>query len=111
MSSKIPEEAQAIFTADGFLRDADSWNPALATKIAADLEIALTDEHWQVIHGVRDFYRRTGRTLSMRPLVRVVRNEIATTLGSSLALAQLFGNKTTRHVAMISGLPKPSDCI
>ncbi len=111
MSSKIPDRAQALFTADGFLRDADSWNPELAAKIAADLEIALTDEHWQVIHGVRDFYRRTGRTLSMRPLVRVVRNEVAKSLGSSLALSQLFGNKTTRHVAMISGLPKPSDCI
>ena len=107
----MAEELSALFTADGFLRDPNTWNEDLAIRIASDLEIALTDEHWQVIHGVRNFYERTGRSLSMRPLVRVVRNQIAKNLGSSIALAQLFGNKTTRHVAMISGLPKPSDCI
>ena len=100
-----------MFTDDGFLRDPQVWTPEIAADVAKELEITLTEDHWLVIHGVRQFYARTGRSLSMRPLVRVVRNEVATKLGSSIALAQLFGNKTTRHVAMISGLPKPSDCI
>ena len=107
----MSEQSSATFTDDGFLRDPRSWSQDIAVKVANDLEIALTEEHWQVIYGVRAFYERTGRSLSMRPLVRVVQNEVATNLGSSIALAQLFGNKTTRHVAMISGLPKPSDCI
>ena len=101
----------AVFTEDGFLCDPQAWTPEVAVNTAHKLEITLTDEHWQVIHGVRQFYERTGRTLSMRPLVRVVKNEIAANLGTSIALARLFGNKTTRHVAMISGLPKPSDCV
>ena len=100
-----------MFTDDGFLRNPQSWTPELATNVASELQITLTDDHWLVIHGVRQFYERTGRSLSMRPLVRVVRNEVAANLGSSIALAQLFGSKTTRHVAMISGLPKPSDCL
>lgn len=100
-----------MFTDDGFLLDPQSWTADIATKIAIELEITLTEEHWQIIQGVRAFYERTGRSLSMRPLVRVVRNEISANLGSSIALARLFGNRTTRHVAMISGLPKPSDCL
>ncbi len=100
-----------MFTDDGFLRNPQSWTPELASDVANELQITLTDDHWLVIQGVRQFYERTGRSLSMRPLVRVVRNEVAANLGSSIALAQLFGSKTTRHVAMISGLPKPSDCI
>ena len=107
----MSEKSSPTFTDDGFICDPQSWTPNLAIEIATDLEIALTDEHWQVINGVRHFYERTGRSLSMRPLVRVVRNEVSANLGSSIALAQLFGNRTTRHVAMISGLPKPSDCI
>lgn len=107
----MSEQSSATFTNDGFLLDPGTWTPDIATKVARDLEITLTEEHWQVIHGVREFYVRTGRSLSMRPLVRVVRNEVSVNLGTSIALAQLFGNKTTRHVAMISGLPKPSDCI
>ena len=107
----MTENSNATFTDDGFLRDPQSWTPDIASKVAGELEITLTEEHWKVIRGVRDFYERTGRSLSMRPLVRVVRNEVSVNLGSSIALAQLFGNKTTRHVSMISGVPKPSDCI
>ena len=99
------------FTEDGFLLDRTNWTPELAHEIAQVLDIELTDDHWQVIDGVRMFYERTGRSLSMRPLVRVVHNEVSEQLGSSIALAQLFGHRTTRHVAMVSGLPKPSDCI
>lgn len=104
-------EVNSMFTDDGFLSDPNAWNPELANEVANELGITLTEEHWLVIRGVRQFYERTGRSLSMRPLVRVVRNEVAENLGTSIALAQLFGSKTTRHVAMISGLPKPSDCI
>ncbi len=107
----MSEKGTVMFTDDGFLRNPQSWTPELASDVANELQITLTDDHWLVIHGVRLFYERTGRSLSMRPLVRVVRNEVAANLGSSIALAQLFGSKTTRHVAMISGLPKPSDCI
>lgn len=105
------DQDNVMFTEDGFLRDPQTWTPDLAVSTAIELEISLSYEHWQVIHGVRQFYERTGRSLSMRPLVRVVKNEIDVNLGSSIALARLFGNKTTRHVAMISGLPKPSDCL
>ena len=104
-------ETSSKFTDDGFLRDPQAWDAELANKVADELEITLTEEHWSVIRGVRQFYERTGRSLSMRPLVRVVRNEVDANLGTSIALAQLFGNQTTRHVAMISGVPKPSDCI
>ena len=107
----MSKQSNATFTDDGFLCHPLEWTPDIATKVASELEIALTEEHWQVINGVRAFYERTGRTLSMRPLVRVVRNDVSASLGSSIALAQLFGSKTTRHVAMISGLPRPSDCI
>ena len=107
----MSDQTSSMFTADGFLRDPQTWTPELAMQIANELEITLTEEHWLVIEGVRQFYERTGHSLSMRPLVRVVRNEVAANLGTSIALAQLFGSKTTRHVAMVSGLPKPSDCI
>lgn len=102
---------ESLFSADGFLLRHEDWTPQLAIEIAAKLEIELTANHWRIVHGVRAFYARTGRSLSMRPLVRVVRNDIDQELGSSLELAKLFGHKTTRHVAMLSGLPKPSDCI
>ncbi|MYD43390.1 MAG: TusE/DsrC/DsvC family sulfur relay protein [Gammaproteobacteria bacterium] len=103
--------ASSTFTEDGFLRCPQSWSSDLAQEVATTLEIELTDEHWQVIRGVRSFYMRTGKSLSMRPLIRVVRNEVDANLGSSLQLARLFGHRTSRNVAMISGLPKPSDCI
>ena len=100
-----------VFTRDGFLKQRQNWNPKLAIAIATNLEIVLSDDHWQVINGVRAFYQRTGKSLSMRPLVRVVHTEINPSLASTIALSRLFGSQVSRHVSMISGLPKPSDCI
>ncbi len=102
---------RSTFTHDGFLLDRNTWSFALAEVIAHNLDIKLTEDHWRVILGIRKFYDRTGRGLTMRTLVRVVRNDIDKQLGSSIALARLFGKQTSRHVAMLSGLPKPHDCI
>ena len=96
---------------DGFLNDFVAWDASYAKETAAEHGIALTDEHWLVIHAVRGFYESTGVSPSMRPLVNVVKAGVGPHLGNSLKLIELFTNKTTRRIAQIGGLPKPADCI
>lgn len=96
---------------EGFLIDLKSWNSDHATEVAEELGIELTNDHWQVIDAIRNFYGRTGVSPSMRPLVNVVKAELGSEIGNSLTLARLFTHKTTRRIAQISGLPKPADCI
>ena len=46
---------------EGFLTDPDEWTEPLATTLAAQIGIELTDEHWEAIHFLRDDYAHQRR--------------------------------------------------
>lgn len=98
------------FDDEGFLRVPSQWDSELATNIAKENDIELSDAHWTVIDAARSFYAKTGISPSMRPLIKIVEREDAS-IADSITLAQLFTPQVTRLVAQISGLPKPSDCL
>ena len=98
------------FDDEGFLRIPSQWDVEIATTIAKERDIELSDAHWTVINAARSFYAKTGISPSMRPLIKIVENEDAT-LANSITLARLFTPRVTRLVAQIGGLPKPSDCL
>jgi len=51
----------SLLDEDGFFLDPLSWNPYLAAVIARlDGLSELTQEHWQIIHALRDHYVRFG---------------------------------------------------
>ena len=43
---------------EGFLEDAWTWSPDVARDIAADDNIELTDNHWEIIEFLREFYKQ-----------------------------------------------------
>ena len=104
-------EVCTLLDDEGFLLDPTTWKPQVSVELARRLDLELDDEHWRVIKGVRNFYERTGVSPTMRHLIRLVRNDIDPELASSIEMSRLFGNRVSRHVAMLSGIPKPSDCI
>ena len=98
------------FDEEGFLRVPNQWDVEIATNIAKENDIELSDAHWTVINAARTFYAKTGISPTMRPLIKLVEREDAA-IANSITLAQLFTPQVTRLVAQISGLPKPSDCL
>ena len=89
----------------------DQWHPAYAEDIARDQSIELGEEHWDVLHIVRDFYRETGISPNMRPLVKLLGTRGSPQLASSLELMRLFGGNPATTVAELAGLPKPVNCL
>ena len=89
----------------------DQWHPAYAEDIARDQSIELTDEHWRVLAIAREFYRETGISPDMRPLVKLLRTRGIPEFASSLELMRLFGGNPARTVAALAGLPKPVNCL
>ena len=100
----------SLVDTEGFLVDSNTWTREFATDTATQQGIALTDDHWTVLLTVREFYLKTGVSPSMRPLVNLVRS-VNPSLASSIVLARMFTGKTSRVVAQLSGIPKPSDCL
>lgn len=105
-------EGQEIATdTDGYLKESHQWNKSLATLIAAQEEIALTPEHWEVVHFVRNFYLEFNTSPAIRMLVKAMANKFGEEKGNSRYLYRLFPKGPAKQATKIAGLPKPVKCI
>ena len=75
---------------DGYLRRLEDWSPEVADKLAGTVAVELTEAHWDVLDALREFYRSTGLSPAMRPLVKLIANELGADKGRSIYLMKLF---------------------
>jgi TusE/DsrC/DsvC family sulfur relay protein len=90
--------------AEGFLTEYEEWDERLATDLALQIGITLTDAHWQVIRFLRQDYADEGETATLR------RVSIMTGIPVKV-LFTLFPTKPAKKMAYIAGLPKPRGCV
>lgn len=95
---------------EGYLLNLADWDRNIATAIAAKENIILTDEHWQIINILRDFYAEHNNAPSMRALVNLLNLKLNNKI-DSIYLHQLFPNGPAKQANKIAGLPKPIRCI
>ncbi|WP_426595159.1 TusE/DsrC/DsvC family sulfur relay protein [Cellulomonas sp. McL0617] len=89
---------------EGFLTDLTEWDDALATTLAAQIGLTLTDEHRAVLTFLRDDYTEHGETATLR----------RASAGSGVPvkdLFRLFPQKPAKKMAYVAGLPKPVGCV
>jgi tRNA 2-thiouridine synthesizing protein E len=61
MVSALHVKPTVEFDEDGLLRDPRQWNETVAGDIARELGIGeLSDDHWQVIRSLREYYAKFG---------------------------------------------------
>jgi tRNA 2-thiouridine synthesizing protein E len=89
---------------EGFMTDPEEWSEPLATSLAHQIGLELTDEHWKAIRFLRSDYRERGETATLRRISTV--GEIPTK-----ELFQLFPQKPAKKLAYVAGLPKPHGCV
>ena len=89
---------------EGFLTAYDEWTEELATQLATQIGIELTDAHWKPIRFLREDYRTQGETATLR--------RVSTVAGIPIKeLFVLFPGKPAKKMAYIAGLPKPHGCV
>ena len=96
---------------EGFLIDPQRWNPQIAFLIARSEGVVMEDLGWDVIHSLRNFYAKTDIVPLSRAFVKLVREEVDSSIGNSLDLMKIFGQSPAKTAAKIAGLPKSSICI
>ena len=96
---------------EGFLIDPQRWNPKIAELIARSEGIVMEDLEWGVIHSLRNFYAKTDIVPLSRAFVKLVREDVDSSIGNSLDLMKIFGQSPAKTAAKIAGLPKSSICI
>lgn len=95
----------------GFLKDRQAWTSELAVVFAADEGIILEDDHWEVIHLLREYFEEFDASPANRALVKYVKLKLGPSKGSSIYLLSLFPGSPARVGSRIAGLPKPKNCL
>ncbi|WP_299592491.1 TusE/DsrC/DsvC family sulfur relay protein [uncultured Microbulbifer sp.] len=111
MSNLVIDGQEILLDKEGFLRNLDDWSPKIAEALAAQEDITLTDDHWDVIRLLQRFYREFELSPAMRPLVKYVGQHLGPEKGRSIFLMQLFPPSPAKIGSKIAGLPKPTNCL
>ncbi|MFC0268366.1 TusE/DsrC/DsvC family sulfur relay protein [Kushneria aurantia] len=96
---------------DGHLEHFDDWSPAVANWLAEREGRELSDDHWEILYLLRDFYTRFDMAPAMRALVKATRQQLGEKKGSSIYLMRLFPDSPARVAARLAGLPRPTNCL
>jgi len=96
---------------DGYLVDWQQWNENIATKMAKDEGIELTEEHWEIIKFLRDYFQK----YQIAPMIKILTKEIGKTMGKEKGntkyLYQLYPAGPAKQACKYAGLPKPTGCV
>jgi len=91
--------------ADGYLQNMDDWTPQLAEAMASAEDLTLTEQHWDVLNIMRDYYKKYNTS----PILKLLRREISKQYGTERstieALDALFPQGVQRQGSRLAGVP------
>lgn len=97
---------------EGFLESPADWTPETARVIAGESDISLTENHWEIIWLLREFYKEHEMSPpSNRLFVKAVKEQLGEEKGNSIYLMGLFTGKPAKTACRIAGLPRPTNCL
>lgn len=96
---------------EGFLKNTSDWTPDAAILLASNEDITLTEEHWEIINILREFYKQFEISPAMRILVKTTKDSLGDKKGNSIHLLKLFPGSPAKLASKIAGLPKPTNCL
>ena len=92
---------------EGFLLYPDEWTEDIALAIAAESRQELNDEHWQVIHFIRDSFETNQSVPEARKLLKFMQASLGEDRGTRKFLYQLFPTGYGQTACKIAGMRKP----
>jgi tRNA 2-thiouridine synthesizing protein E len=96
---------------DGYLSNLADWSEEVTKKMAADDHCHLTDEHWEVINFLRDYYVEYKIAPPIRVLTKAIGKKLGLEKGNSRYLYELFPYGPAKQACRYAGLPKPTGCV
>ena len=96
---------------DGYLIKVDDWVPGIASKMATDDGLTLTEAHWEVINFLRDYYQKYQIAPMIKILVKEVKKTMGAEKGNTKYLYELYPAGPAKQACRYAGLPKPTGCV
>ena len=96
---------------EGYLVNLADWNTDIAENIAVEEKVQLSDNHWEVINFLRDYYNEFQIAPAVRVLTKAIGKKFGEEKGNSKYLYDLFPYGPAKQACKIAGLPKPTGCV
>lgn len=102
-----------VFEADeeGYITDIGLWSPELAELIAEGENIEMSNDAWEVVNFLRNYYEEYQIAPAVRVLTKAIKKTLGPDKGNSKYLYELFPYGPAKQACKIAGLPKPTGCI
>jgi tRNA 2-thiouridine synthesizing protein E len=96
---------------EGYLTDWQVWHEGLATAMAQQDGLELTDAHWEIIRFLRDYFEK----YQIAPMIKILTKELAKKYGKEKGntkyLYELYPAGPAKQACRYAGLPKPTGCV
>jgi len=96
---------------EGFLVNLADWTKEIAEEMAKGDDVELSDEHWEVIDFLREYYEEYQIAPAVRVLTKAIGKKMGKDKGNSKYLYSLFPYGPGKQGCRFAGLPKPTGCI
>ena len=96
---------------EGYLADITQWVPGVADVMSKEDDLELTDEHWDIINFLREYYEEYQIAPAVRVLTKAVAKRMGKDKGNSKYLYELFPYGPGKQACKYAGLPKPTGCV
>jgi tRNA 2-thiouridine synthesizing protein E len=103
MAVKTIAGVEVTVTEDGYLENMTQWNKDIANEIANEINIELTDKHFEVLDYLRE------KTIAKEALT--IRSVGKSGIVDIKQLYALFPKGPLKFSSKIAGIPKPTSCI
>ena len=96
---------------EGYLANLNDWNKDLAEAMATEDKINLSEDHWEIINFLREYYEEYQIAPAVRVLTKAVGKKLGKDKGNSKYLYELFPYGPGKQACKFAGLPKPTGCV
>jgi dissimilatory sulfite reductase related protein len=96
---------------EGYLERLEDWEESVAEEMARSDGLELTENHWEVIRFLREYYDEYRIAPAVRILTKAMARKLGREKGNTRYLYQLFPQGPAKQACRYAGLPKPTGCI
>ena len=96
---------------EGYLVNLADWNKDIAEAIAKSENVEMTENHWEVVNFLREYYDEYQIAPAVRVLTKAIGKQLGEEKGNSKYLYELFPYGPAKQACKIAGLPKPTGCV
>ncbi len=96
---------------EGYLVNLSDWSEEIANHIAAQEQVEMSENHWEVVNFLRNYYNEYQIAPAVRVLTKAIGKQLGADKGNSKYLYDLFPYGPAKQACKIAGLPKPTGCV